>query len=118
MNYILTIETFKKYCELSDLNKKFNGEKSSRRKNKQSYEDLNLKINENKKKMTELLSNIELYKYNIYDEIEKLYKELGYKVYDKVLEASKFNGFTKRKRLIIVAVRNDIKKEYILYKYL
>ena len=29
----------------------------------------------------------------------------------KVLEAVKYNGYTHRKRLIIVAVRNDIEKE-------
>lgn len=108
-----TIQTFKKYTELSDLNKKLNGEKSSRRKDKKEYSDLTLKINNNKKVMEELLSSIDKYKYNIFEEIKKLYLDLGYKVYDKVLEADKYNGYTHRKRLIIVAVRNDIKKKYI-----
>ena len=45
-----TTETFKKYSELSDLNKKLNGEKSARRKEKKEYTDLSLKINKNKKK--------------------------------------------------------------------
>ena len=35
-----TIETFKKYCELSDSNKKLNGLKSARRKEKKEYSDL------------------------------------------------------------------------------
>ena len=108
-----TIQTFKKYTELSDLNKKLNGEKSSRRKEKKEYSDLSSKINKNKKMMENLLISIDSYKYNIFDEIKKIYLELGYNVYDKVLEAGKYNGYTHRKRLIIVAVRNDIKKEYI-----
>lgn len=107
-----TIQTFQEYNQLSDLNKKLNGEKSARRKDKKDYSDLTLKINSNKKTMTILLKKIEEYKYNIFKEIKKIYEELGYKVYDKILEAVKFNGYTHRKRIIIVAVRNDIKKEY------
>lgn len=108
-----TTLTFKEYSELSDLNKKLNGEKSARRKDKKEYQDLNLKINKNKQKMTELIKGIDIHKYNIFNEIKKIYEELGYKVYEKILEAVKYNGYTHRKRLIIVAVRNDIKKEYI-----
>jgi len=108
-----TIKTFNDYTNLSDLNKKFNGEKSARRKDNKDYQDLNLKIKDNKTKMINLLKCIDNYKYNIFDEITKIYEELGYKVHHKILEAVKYNGFTHRKRLIIVAVRNDIKKEYI-----
>lgn len=111
-----TIQTFKDYCILSDENKKLNGEKSSRRKEKKKYTDLNLKINNNKKKMELLLKKIDSYKYNIFDDIKNIYEKLNYKVYSKVLEAVKYNGYTHRKRLIIVAVRNDIKKEYIFPK--
>jgi len=108
-----TIKTFSEYSILSDLNKSLNGQKSARRKENKEYTDLNFKIDINKKKMAKLLLSIDNYKYSIYDEIEKIYKELGYKVYNKVLEADKYNGYTHRKRLIIVAVRNDITKEYI-----
>lgn len=108
-----TIQTFNDYSILSDLNKRLNGEKSARRKNNKEYQDLNLKISDNKKKMIELLKGIDSHKYNIFDEITNIYEELGYKVYHKILEAVKYNGYTHRKRLIIVAVRNDIKKEYI-----
>ena len=108
-----TIQTFKDYSDLSDHNKRLNGEKSARRKEKKEYQDLTAIIAENKHKMEELLKNIEVYKYNIYEEIKKLYEEMGYRVYDKILEAVKYNGYTHRKRLIIVAVRNDIKKEYV-----
>jgi len=108
-----TTQTFQKYTELSDLNKKLNGEKSARRKEKKEYSDLTSQINKNKKIMVELLNSIDGHKYNIFDELKKTYYELGYKVYDKVLEAVKYNGYTSRKRLIIVAVRNDIKKEFV-----
>ena len=107
-----TIEVFKKYSELSELNKRFNGEKSSRRKEKKEYTDLNAKINENKRNMEQLLHSIDEYKYNIFEEIKGVYTDLGYNVYNKVLEAGKYGGYTHRKRLIIVAVRNDIEKEF------
>ena len=107
-----TIKTFKKYTELSDINKKLNGEKSARRKEKKKYSDLTEKINKNKKNMLKLLTSIDNHKYNIFEKIEEKYEELGYKVYNEVLEACKYNGYTHRKRLIIVAVRNDIKKKY------
>jgi DNA (cytosine-5)-methyltransferase 1 len=111
-----TISVFNKYTELSDKNKKLNGEKSSRRKEKKTYDDLNKKIKEHKDEMELLLQIIENHKYNIFDEIKSIYEDIGYKVYNKVLDASKYNGFTHRKRLIIVAVRNDIKKEYVYPK--
>jgi DNA (cytosine-5)-methyltransferase 1 len=108
-----TISVFNKYTELSDKNKQLNGEKSSRRKEKKTYDDLNQKIKEHKDEMELLLQSIENHKYNIFDEIKSIYEDIGYKVYNKVLDASKYNGFTHRKRLIIVAVRNDIEKEYV-----
>ena len=108
-----TIHVFKKYCELSNNNKKLNGEKSARRKDKKEYNDINKIIKENKDNMESLLNSIASYKYNIFDEIKNVYEHLGYTVYHKILDTSKYNGFTHRKRLIIVAVRNDIQKEYI-----
>lgn len=107
-----TIKTFESYNKLSDENKNLNGEKSARRKENKSYQDIQERIKINKKKMEELLLSIEKYKFNIFDEIKISYEKLGYKVYDKILEADKYNGFTHRKRLIIVAVCNTIKKEY------
>lgn len=107
-----TVNTFKEYNYISDENKKLNGIKSSRRKNNENYNDINQKILKNKNNLKKLLDNIDKYKYNVYDDIELRYKKLGYRVYNKVLSADKYNGYTSRKRLIIVAVRNDINKEY------
>ena len=107
-----TKEVFKKYTDLSDINKILNGKKSSNRKNGSEDLNINVKINNNKREMKLLLSNIEKFKYNVLDDIKKLYKDLGYTVYEKILQTDKYGGFTSRKRIIIVAVRNDIKNKY------
>lgn len=108
-----TINTFNSYSTLSDINKKLNGEKSSRRKSNQSYDDIQEQIKSNKKEMENLLINIKRYEYSIFDEIKLEYERMGYKVYNKVLKANLYNGYTHRKRLIIVAVKNNIEKEYL-----
>jgi len=108
-----TVKTFEDYTKLSDSNKLLNGVKSSKRKNGEDYSELNLIINSNKKKMEELLKNIDKYKYSILDDIKKKYEELGYKFYEKILQTDKYGGYTNRKRIIMVAVRNDIGKDYV-----
>lgn len=105
-------ETFKNYSELSDKNKTLNGIKSSKRKKGEDYSDLNKLINQNKMKMQEMLKSIDKYKYSVLDDIKLKYEELGYKFYEKILQTDKYGGFTNRKRIIMVAVKNDIKKEY------
>jgi DNA (cytosine-5)-methyltransferase 1 len=107
-----TIKTFEDYSKLSDYNKQLNGEKSSKRKNAEDYTNLNSLINKNKKVMETLLKNIDKYKYNIIDDIKDTYEKLGYKFYEKILQADKYECYTNRKRIIMVAVRNDIKKDY------
>ena len=108
-----TKTTFEDYTKLSDANKLLNGEKSSKRKNGEDYSDLNVVINQNKKKMEDLLKNIDKYKYSVLNDIKQIYQELGYKFYEKILQTDKYGGYTNRKRIIIVAVRNDITKEYV-----
>jgi len=108
-----TVKTFEDYTKLSDANKLFNGEKSSKRKNGDDYSELNVTINKNKKKMEELLKSIDKYKYSILDDIKQKYEEMGYRFYEKILQTDKYGGYTNRKRIIMVAVRNDIKKDYI-----
>jgi DNA (cytosine-5)-methyltransferase 1 len=107
-----TVNTFREYTQLSDLNKNLNGEKSSKRKSNESYADLNTTINENKKKMDELLKNIEKHKYSVMDDIKSEYERLGYTFYEKILQTDKYGGYTNRKRIIMVAVRNDIETLY------
>jgi DNA (cytosine-5)-methyltransferase 1 len=107
-----TIAAFQQYTELSDANKNLNGEKSSRRKNNEDYSELTTQINTNKATMAALLETIESYKYNVMDDIRRLYTEMGYTFYDKILQTDKYGGYTNRKRIIMVAVRNDIQKPY------
>ena len=107
-----TKNTFKNYTELSDKNKELNGIKSSKRKNGENYNDLNIIINQNKKKMESMLKHIDKYKYSVLEDIKNIYEHMGYKYYEKILQTDKYGGFTNRKRIIIVAVRNDISGEY------
>jgi DNA (cytosine-5)-methyltransferase 1 len=107
-----TIKTFHDFTKLSDSNKLLNGEKSSKRKNNADYSDLNVKIQNNKRKMEELLKEIDKYKFNIMDDIKQRYMQMGYRFYEKILQSHKYGGYTNRKRIIMVAVRNDIEGEY------
>jgi len=51
------------------------------------------------------------YKYNVVEHIFELYEQMGYTVYTKVLICSEYECHTNRKRLFIVAIRNDIHKK-------
>ena len=66
-------------------------------------------LEEQRKEMEELLSK---YMYSVLDDITEKYKELGYKVRINKLKVSNFGGYTNRIRLIIVAVRQDIEKDW------
>ena len=107
-----TVKTFEEYTKLCDVNKNLNGEKSSKRKNGENYSDLNVKINENKKIMEQLIKNIDHYKYSVLDDIKNMYEKLDYTFYEKILQTDKYGGYTNRKRIIMVAVRNDLHKKY------
>ena len=107
-----TVAAFEQYTELSDANKNLNGEKSSKRKNNEDYSALTAQINANKATMATLLETIEPYKYSVMDDIRARYTEMGYTFYDKILQTDKYGGYTNRKRIIMVAVRNDIQKPY------
>jgi DNA (cytosine-5)-methyltransferase 1 len=109
---INTIDTFKQYTELSDKNKNLNGEKSSKRKIGADYSELTAEINANKVLMAQLLQEIDIYKYSVLDDIKNTYDNLGYTFYEKILQTDKFGGYTNRKRIIMVAVRNDLNKVY------
>ncbi len=108
-----TLQTFENYSKLSDENKKLNGEKSSRRKHKQSYDDLQQRILKNKEEMEKQLHDIDKYKFTVFEEIKSIYDKLGYNVYEKVLSVDDYGGYTNRKRFIVIAVRKDIKKKYV-----
>ena len=55
---------------------------------------------------------LDKYMYSVVDDIFERYEELGYNVYSKILMCSNYGGYTNRRRLIIVAVRKDVTKEW------
>jgi DNA (cytosine-5)-methyltransferase 1 len=83
---------------------------------KKSPEDECKSLKDELNKLTEKRSsiekNLEDYKYSVVSHIEELYKNLDYTVYKKVLKCSDYGCFTNRKRLFIVAVRNDLNKKW------
>lgn len=91
----------------------YKGLKAKLRKNgqelSQNEEILYLKI---KKEKTELERILRQHSVSVMQDIKDIYSQLGYKVYAAKLNAAWYGSATKRVRLIIVAVRGDINKEY------
>lgn len=52
------------------------------------------------------------YLISVYSDILKTYDKLGYKVYSHLVNSACYGAATKRERIIIVAVRNDINYEF------
>lgn len=66
-------------------------------------------LEEHRKQMEQ---HLDKYMYKVTDDIFEKYNELGYNVTCKILMCSNYGGYTNRRRLIIVAVRKDIDKEW------
>jgi len=98
------------------VNKKLSADKNNKelleKKKKLEMEKLQLE-----KKRHFLEDTLDKYMYSVFDDIIDRYKELGYNVYDKILMCSNYGGFTNRRRLIIVAVRNDLRNDKIIWKW-
>jgi DNA (cytosine-5)-methyltransferase 1 len=62
----------------------------------------------------EMLKFLKKNKYliNVIDDIQELYSELGYTLKSQVVNSALYGSATKRERIILVAVRNDIQFEY------
>ena len=98
------------------INKKISNESSEELL--KSKENLLIEKNEleiQRKVMADKLSN---YMYSVLDDIKDRYKELGYKVSINKLKVSNYGGYTNRIRLIIVAIRNDIEKDWEWPKFM
>jgi len=63
-------------------------------------------------KKQKILAHISTFHISVIDDIIKLYTKIGYRVQFKVLNSAWYGSSTKRERLIIVAVRNDIKGRF------
>lgn len=88
----------------------YKGLKANARKNNAITKEIedngkNLRIEK-----SHLLKELEKGNYliSVSDDIENIYKEMGYIVQKKILNSASFGAYTKRDRIIIVAVRNDI----------
>lgn len=90
----------------------YKGQKAElRKKNKLSLEFENYgKELRNKKRL--LLKKIDKYMINVIYDIIRIYDDMGYKVSYKILNSAWYGSATKRERLIIVAVRKDLKNDF------
>ena len=67
-----------------------------------------------RKKKETILKNLEKkgYLVSVLEDIYTMYKKIGYRVSHKILNAAWYGSSTKRERIIIVAVREDIRAEF------
>lgn len=93
----------------------YKGEKANLRKiNKitDEFEELGKVLRQKKAKLLRELKS-KGYMKSVYNDIIDLYDELGYTVYSKFVNSACYGSATKRERIIIVAVRNDLNMEYV-----
>ncbi|NCD01266.1 DNA cytosine methyltransferase [bacterium] len=78
---------------------------------KKEFEEYGDKL---KNKRKEIIDNLEKkgYMVPVVKDIYDIYNSLGYKVQHKTLNAAWYGAATKRERVVIVAVRNDIKEDF------
>lgn len=105
-------ENLTKVCEEHKHKRALLINESKKNSSKEIINEYKKKLQDITHKRKELEDILKEYRYNVIDDIEKEYNDLGYKVYKKVLKCSEYNCSTNRQRLFIVAVRNDIKKEW------
>lgn len=88
----------------------YKGEKSTLRKTNSITKEFEEKGKLLRKQKEYILKELKAKKYlkSVYSDILDLYEDLGYKVYSKFLNSASYGAATKRERIIIVAVRNDI----------
>lgn len=92
----------------------YKGEKARLRKINgitDEFEEKGKVLRKEKEKLMKLIKSKKLFK-SVYQDILDIYEELGYTVYSSFLNSASFGAATKRERIIIVAVRNDINIEF------
>ena len=75
------------------------------------FEELGKELRRKKENLLKKLEKSENY-ISVMDDIKNIYKNLGYKVYQSVLNSAWYGAATKRERVIIVAVRDDINIDF------
>ena len=92
----------------------YKGEKANLRKlNKitEEFENKGKELRQNKAKLLRELKS-KGYMKSVFTDILDLYNELGYTVYSMFVNSACYGSATKRERIIIVAVRNDLNLTY------
>ncbi len=92
----------------------YKGEKANLRKLNQitpEFEQMGKDLRKEKNKLFDKLKK-EGHLISVMDNILDLYDELDYTVYKRILNAACYGSATKRERMIIVAVRNDLNVKY------
>lgn len=92
----------------------FKGQKAElRKKNKitKEFEDYGQEIKKDRAKLIDIINNNN-YLISVVDDIIMQYEKIGYKVKINVLNSAWYGASTKRERVIIVAIRNDINIDY------
>lgn len=94
------------------------GIKAANRKNNSDNTELDKRSNELRKRKESILINLKEsgLLITVLEDIQKKYNSIGYNVQYKTLNAAWYGSGTKRNRLIIVAVRKDVKAEYYFPK--
>jgi len=94
---------------------KIKGVKAGMRKNDISTEEEDKKAIHLRQKKKEILLHLEQNNMlmSVMDDIIDIYDKLGYRVHYSILNATWYGSATARDRVVIVAVRNDIKEQYI-----
>lgn len=103
-------EIMKLWTELEN----YKGRKAALRKIQQvtpEFEEEGKKLRNKKKSLLSRIEKSENY-ISVMEDIRRIYDRLGYKVYTSILNASWYGSSTKRERVIIVAVRNDIEIDF------
>jgi len=92
----------------------YKGEKANLRKLNQITDEFEQKGKVLKKRKNELFDYLkkEGYLISVMSNILDIYDALDYTVYKRILNAACYGSATKRERMIIVAVRNDLNLEY------
>ncbi|GAA8867206.1 hypothetical protein TH0294_02800 [Helicobacter pylori] len=86
----------------------YKGKKAELRKKNaitKEFENYGLNLRQKKQNLQKKLNDL---MHGVVDDILKIYEELGYRVKFKVLNSAWYGSATKRERLIIVAIRNDL----------
>ncbi|SER85611.1 DNA cytosine methyltransferase [Lachnobacterium bovis] len=92
----------------------YKGEKANLRKTNsltQEFEEKGKQLRREKEQLLREIKNCGYMK-SVYDDILDLYSKLGYVVYAHPVNSACYGAATKRERIIIVAVRDDINIEY------